>query len=118
MYKRKKYMKKPRSEHESPDSEDYVLLDPESHSKLENVNPGTVTVEGFGLECWDFENTKPWSQTIFVNRSDLPVVRACTLLRRLDEIQKKSAKFGWSPTTEELNLKEFVGTLGIIHYTK
>ncbi|KAK3303068.1 uncharacterized protein B0T15DRAFT_419917 [Chaetomium strumarium] len=117
MYKRKKYIRKPpRSEYESPDSEDYVLLDPESHAKLENANPGTVTVEGFGLECWDFEETKPRSQTIMVNSSKLPVLRACTLLRRLNEIQKKAGKFGWSPTTEELNLKEFVGTLGIVYY--
>jgi tetratricopeptide (TPR) repeat protein len=117
MYKRKKYIRKPqRSEYESPDSEDYVLLDPESHAKLENVNPGTVTVEGFGLECWDFEETKPRSQTIMVNNSKLPVLRASKLLRRLNEIQKKSGKFGWSPTTEELNLKEFVGTLGIVYY--
>ncbi|KAK4144707.1 small glutamine-rich tetratricopeptide repeat-containing protein 2 [Dichotomopilus funicola] len=117
LYKRKKYMMKHRRDkYESPDSEDYVLLDPESHVKLENVNPGTVTVEGFGLECWDFEETKPREQTIFVNRSKLPVLRACRLLRRLNEIQTKSGKFGWSPTTEELNLKEFVGTLGIVYY--
>ncbi|KAL2173144.1 prion-inhibition and propagation-domain-containing protein [Thermothelomyces heterothallicus CBS 202.75] len=117
MYKRKKYMKKPRrSEYESLDSEDYVLLDPESHAKLENVNPGTVTVEGFGIECWDFEETKPRNQTIMINHSKLPVLRASKLLRRLNEIQKKSGKFGWYPTQEELNLKEFVGTLGIVYY--
>jgi hypothetical protein len=94
------------------DSEDYVLLDPESHAKYENINPGTVTVEGFGLEAWDYEETKPRKSTIMVNHSDLPVLPARRLLRRLHDIQKKSGKFGWSPTTEELNLKEFVGTLG------
>ncbi|KAK4244267.1 small glutamine-rich tetratricopeptide repeat-containing protein 2 [Corynascus novoguineensis] len=119
MYKKKKYMKKPRrSEYESPDSEDYVLLDPESHAKLENVNPGTVTVEGFGLECWDFEETKPRNQTILVNHAELPVLRACKLLRRLNQIQKNPGKFGWNPTKEELNLKEFVGTLGIVYYNR
>ncbi|KAH6626043.1 prion-inhibition and propagation-domain-containing protein [Chaetomium sp. MPI-SDFR-AT-0129] len=106
LYKKKKYMMKHHpSKHALPDSEDHVLLDPESHVKLENVNPGTVTVEGFGLECWDFEETKPREQTILVDHSQLPALRACRLLRRLDEIQKKSGKFGWSPITEESTLK-------------
>jgi hypothetical protein len=115
MYKRKKYIKKPsRDKYESPDSEDYALLDPESHAKFENENPGTVTVEGYGLECWDFETTKPSNRdnTIMVNCSKLPVLRAKTLLRRIDELQNHAGKFGWSPDKEELDLKEIIGTLG------
>lgn len=92
-----------------------MLLDPESHVKYENVNPGTVTVEGFGLECWDFENTKPREQTILVNRSDLPVLPARKLLRRVADLQGGTGKFGWNPEAEELNLKEFVGTLGYVN---
>ena len=69
-------------------------------------------MEGFGLECWDYEESKPREVSILVNHSDLPVLKARRLLRRINEIQSKSGKFGWSPTTEELNLKEFVGGLG------
>ncbi|UKZ73400.1 hypothetical protein TrVFT333_001046 [Trichoderma virens FT-333] len=119
IYKRKKYMKKPsRDKYWSHDSEDYALLDPESHVKFENENPGTVTVEGYGLECWDFETTKPRNreQLITVNYSDLPVLPARTLLRRIDDLQNHAGKFGWSPDKEELDLKEVVGTLGIVYY--
>lgn len=117
IFKKKKYIsKRGRGEYDINDSEDYVLFDPESHAKYENVNPGTVTVEGFGLECWDYEESKPREHSIMVNHSNLPVLKARRLLRRLNEIQSKSGKFGWSPTTEELNLKEFVGGLGITYY--
>lgn len=113
MYKRKKYMRKQsRGTYESPDDEDYVLLDAESNLKFENVNPGTVTVEGFGIESWDFENTKPREETIMVNRSSLPVLPARKLLRRMNELQTSPGKFGWNPATEELDLKEIVGTMG------
>ena len=112
MYKKKKYIKKPsRDEYEWLDSEDYVLLDPESFAKFENENPGTVTVEGYGLECWDFEKTKPSDRSILVNCSQLPVLRARTLLRRIDELQNHAVNFGWNPDKEELDLKQIVGTL-------
>ena len=116
MYKKKKYMQRSRDIYES-DSEDYVLLDPESHIKFENVNPGTVTVEGYGLECWDFERLKPGlkdHQTILVNTSHLPVVDAKRLLRRINELQTNPGKFGWNPD-EELDLKQVVGTLGYVN---
>lgn len=115
MYKKKKYIRKPsRDKYGSLDSEDYALLDPESFANFENENPGTITVEGYGLECWDFEKTKPsyMSNTIMVNCSELPVLRARTLLRRIDELQNHEGKFGWNPDKEELDLKEIVGTLG------
>ena len=115
MYKRKKYIRVPTKEkYDLHTSEDYVLLDPESHIKFENENPGTVTVEGYGLECWDFEATKPDNRktTIMVNNSELPSLRARTLLRRINDLQNHEGKFGWSPDKEELDLKEMVGTLG------
>ena len=115
MYKKKKYMRKPpRGKYDMPDSEDYTLLDPESHAKFENENPGTITVEGYALECWDFEKTKPSnrSNTILLNGSGLPALYAKTLLRRIDDLQNHPGKFGWSPDKEELDLKEIVGTLG------
>jgi len=103
--------------YEQLDSEDYVLLDPESHIKFENVNPGTVTVEGYGLECWDFECLKPGmndNHTILVNASSLPVLDAKRLLRRINELQTNPGKFGWN-SDEELDLKQIVGTLGYVN---
>lgn len=115
MYKKKKYMKKwSRDKYDLLDGEDYTLLDPESHAKYENVNPGTVTVEGYGLECWDFEATKPREHTIIVSSAKLPVLPARKLLRRLNDLQRHQGKFGWNPTEEELNLKELVGTMGYV----
>jgi len=115
LYKKKKYMKRSYGDkYEQLDSEDYVLLDPESHIKFENVNPGTVTVEGYGLECWDFECLKPGmndNHTILVNASSLPVLDAKRLLRRINELQTNPGKFGWN-SDEELDLKQIVGTLG------
>jgi hypothetical protein len=108
-------MKKQRRERYSQDTEeDSVLLDVESHKKYENENPGTITVEGFGLECWDYELNfgKKRDDTIFVSYSKLPPVPAKKLLRRLDELQNKSQKFGWNPEHEEADLKEFFGTMG------
>ncbi|KAK4167913.1 small glutamine-rich tetratricopeptide repeat-containing protein 2 [Cladorrhinum sp. PSN259] len=120
MFKKRKYYPKNRrrGEYAGYDSEDYVLLDPEAHPKYEHLNPGTVTVDGFGLECWDYEETKPRQVSIMVNRSDLPVLPARRILRRLHEIQNKSGKFGWNPTAEAFNLIEFVGNLGITYTDK
>lgn len=115
MYKKRKYFRKlNRDKYEGPDSEDYVLLDPEAHLKYEHEYPGTVTVEGYGMECWEFETTKPSKRdlTIMVNYSDLPTLRAKTLLRRVDELQHRPGKFGWHPEKEELDLKAMVGGLG------
>lgn len=105
-------MRKVYREYETLDSEDYVLLDTESHINYENINPGTVTIDGYGLECWAFEDTKVRDMTIMVNYAKLPVLSASTILRRLHELQENRSKFGWSPTEEELDLKDVVGTMG------
>ncbi|KIH89918.1 hypothetical protein SPBR_00098 [Sporothrix brasiliensis 5110] len=107
-YKKTKFMKKARREYETFDDEDYILFDTESHSNYENIQPGTVTVEGYGLECWDFEKTRV-RETILVSYAQLPVLSASTILRRLHEVQENRSKFGWNPTEEELNLKDVVG---------
>jgi hypothetical protein len=75
------------------------------------VNPGTVTVEGFGRECWDYELNvgKKREETILVSYADLPNVPAKKLLRRIDELRCGTSKFGWNPEQEEADLKEFFG---------
>lgn len=116
MYKKKEYMsKRPRDRFATLDAEEHLLFDPESHTKYENINPGTVTVEGYGLECWEFEETKPREVSIMVNHSNLPVLPVRRILRLLDDLQwKNRSKFGWNTTKEKLDLKELVGTLGFV----
>lgn len=98
--------------YETYDSEDYILFDVESHYKYENINPGTVTIDGYGLECWDYEETKPRGITIMINYAQLPELSPSTILRRLHELQEKNrSKFRWSPKKEERDFKDVVGTL-------
>ncbi|KFY19217.1 hypothetical protein V493_08076 [Pseudogymnoascus sp. VKM F-4281 (FW-2241)] len=121
LYRKKKYMKKryrEKDDYAIPDSEDYTLFDAEAHPKYENINPGTVTVEGFGIECWDFEMTKPRNNTIFVNYAKMPNISAAKLLRRIDDLRREGEKIGWNPDEDELDIKEFVGTLGIVYYNQ
>jgi len=64
-----------------------------------------VTVEGFGIECWDFERTKPRNQTILVNYTAMPNIPAAKLLRRLDKLRRGGDRLGWSPDEDELDIK-------------
>jgi tetratricopeptide (TPR) repeat protein len=93
-----------------------VLFDVESNPKYENLNPGTVTVEGFGLEAWNFEEMHyPKEQTLLVNYSDPGNIPARKLLRRIDELQQGHGKFGWNPERDYADLKEFTGDMGITY---
>ena len=109
-------MKKKKEEEYNNTSEDYILLDIESSAKYESINPGTVTVEGFGLECWAYEEKfgKPRSHTIAVSGADMPSLPAKKLLRRLDHLRRGVGKFGWSPIQDEADLKEFTGSMGYV----
>ena len=96
--------------------EDYILLDVESSARYESIHPGTVTIEGFGMECWDYEQKfgKPRDNTFFVNCADMPSLPAKKLLRRLDELRRGVGKFGWNPTREEADIREFTGNMGYV----
>jgi tetratricopeptide (TPR) repeat protein len=82
----------------------------ESDPKYENINPGTVTVEGFGLECWD--HVRPQADTVTFSRGQLPEVEAEKLLRRTDELSHNSYEFGSDFALDEAYPKEFAGDLG------
>lgn len=114
LYRRHTFIKKNRQEGLS--DEDCILLDVESSARYENIHLGTVTVEGFGLECWDYEEKfgKPRDQTIFVSHAKMPDLPAKKLLRRLDELRRGIGKFGWNPTQEEADLREFIGNVGYV----
>ena len=100
-------------------NEDNILLDVESSERYESIHPGTVTVEGFGLECWDYEEEFGKSRevgegTVFVNCADMPSLPAKKLLRRLDELRRGVGKFGQNLTKDEADVREFTGNMGYV----
>jgi hypothetical protein len=104
-----------RDKFDSKTEEDSLLLDVECESRYENVNPGTLTVEGFGMECWDYEehhSDKERDNTVFVDARDLPGIPAKKLLRRIHELQRGGDKFGWNRDKEVADMKELFGITG------
>ncbi|KAJ5682799.1 hypothetical protein N7462_005964 [Penicillium macrosclerotiorum] len=116
-YYKKRYKKRQRRDEygfEDNSEEDGVLFDLESYPKYENVHTGTITVEGFGLEAWEFEELhNDRNNTIMVNYSDPGCIPARKLLRRIDELQTSSAKLGWNPPQDHEDLKEFIDDTGL-----
>lgn len=114
-YKKTKYMRDwSRKRHSVIDSEDNVFFDPEADPQFENANPGTVTVEGYGLECWEFEYQKMAPKRTVINVARLPMLTAGKILRRLDELKRGGRPFGQDLAMDELDLKEIVGDLGYV----
>ena len=107
LYRGHTFRKKNKQERYTTTEEDYILLDVESSERYESIHLGTVTVEGFGLECWDYEEKfgKPRGNTIFANQSEMPSLPAKKLLRRLDELRRGGGKFGWNPTQDEVDVR-------------
>lgn len=97
--------------------DDNVLFSVESNSEYENVNAGTVTVKGFALDAWDYEDTHyPRESTVLVNASDPGSIDAKKLLRRIDELQKGPNKLGWNRERDLMDMREFTGDMGITYY--
>lgn len=76
LYFKKTYTKKAKEDFSEYSDESSVLLDVECHSRHQNINPGTVTVEGFGMECWGYEDSfgKLQENLTLVSYADLPVI--------------------------------------------
>lgn len=109
-------MKKNNEEMAIYTTQDYVQLGFESSARYESIHPGTVMVEGFGMECWDYEEKfgKPRSNPILVDDSDMPSFPAKKLLRRLDQLRRGVEKFGLNPTQDEEDLRELTGSMGYV----
>src|SRR6218665_3489148 len=110
-------MKPSASKYSTDTDEDGVLFDVESNPKYEHIYPGTCTIEGFGMEAWDYELSfgRPRDNTVFVSYATLPDVSAKQLIRRIDELQNSlGSKFGWAPNKEKHDLEEFYGNMGYI----
>jgi hypothetical protein len=107
IYRKKTYLLKTREDEDIPNAEDVLLFDVESYPKYDNVNPGTVTIEGWGLECWECqEKLKPHSISIISNRAELPKLTTKQLVRRLFELSPRS-EYRWSQERDDEALEEF-----------
>lgn len=92
-----------------PTLEDETLFDLESDPTYDGVHPGTITVEGLGLEAWSYEEDFPSSrlnqyrtESYFLPRiRDVPL-RA--LLHRFHELQDPDYTFEPHPTGGEAEL--------------
>ena len=96
---------------DADETEVNTYIDAECNPRYENVNPGTVNLEGFGAECWDYEEHYGSRQGIpyGVNLCPLSIPRTEQLLRRLDELRRNEPKVGVDPDQDERDLQEFVG---------
>ncbi|KAJ0422347.1 hypothetical protein BJY00DRAFT_311068 [Aspergillus carlsbadensis] len=116
-YLKRKYMQSlPDTNWAFRDDEDSTLLDVECYTYYESrACPGTVTLEGFGLECWEAIE----SQTIDVPVSDvpLPIIPLSKLLRRVDELRSGAVELGQDPDKDLCDLLEMLGDDGIRPYT-
>jgi len=88
-----------------------VLFNVESYPKYEHVYPGTLTLEGFGLEGWTYEETHhpKGDRSIMVSCADPGSIEGKQLLLRIHELQTSLPKWGWAPDEDRENLIEFMG---------
>ncbi|KAK0383978.1 hypothetical protein NLU13_8067 [Sarocladium strictum] len=113
-YWKKRYMTmagRKRMDYDYHTEEGSVLFDVESYQHFENIHPGTVTVEGFALEAWSYEeNHHPkGDKTIFVSCADPGPIEGKQLLRRVHELQTSLPKWGWATEEDRESLIEFMG---------
>jgi hypothetical protein len=112
-YWKKKYMKAlPADTHWAfRDDEDSTLLDVECYTYYESEScPGTVTLEGFGLECWDAIESHTIS--VPVSYAPLPTIPMPKLLRRVDELRKGDSELGRDSEKDLRDLSEMLGDEG------
>ncbi|KAL2782763.1 hypothetical protein BJX66DRAFT_345547 [Aspergillus keveii] len=117
-YWKKKFMKAlPADTHWAfRDDEDSTLLDVECYTYYESqLCPGTITLEGFGLECWDAIDSHTISVPVSYVR--LPTIPMAKLLRRVDELRREDVELGQDPEKDLWDLGEMLGDEGIQPYT-
>ncbi|PGG97861.1 hypothetical protein GX51_07103 [Blastomyces parvus] len=116
LYHREQYMKTPpfRPFYRST-SEEVVFFDMESDPRYQHVYPGTLTVEGFGLEAWKYadEHSGPKysHKTAFLQK--MPAVSMTKLLRRFEELQCLDRPFGLNIQEDALDIREIFGDSGL-----
>ncbi|KAL2841154.1 hypothetical protein BJY01DRAFT_249685 [Aspergillus pseudoustus] len=116
-YRKRKFMKElPDTNWAWTDDEDATLLDVECYAYYESPSViGTVTLEGFGLECW--AHTEPQILSVPVSYAQVPEIPLRKLLRRMDELRSGEEELGQHRGRDLWNLLEMVGDEGLSDYT-
>ncbi|OAX79149.1 hypothetical protein ACJ72_06534 [Emergomyces africanus] len=112
LYHRPQFMKRPPFRpFYNHTSEARVLFDIECEPRYSNVNPGTITVEGFGLETWKYANEH--SGPKYSHKSailpKMPEPSMTKFLRRFEELQNFDRPFGLNKQEDELDIRELFG---------
>ncbi|GIZ42889.1 hypothetical protein CKM354_000613700 [Cercospora kikuchii] len=109
-YHKKKFIKKlKKSEYDNDGEEDGVFFDPETSPKYENVNTGTVTLEGFALEVWDYEEVYGIKrENTFLVSTATMAIPAERLLRRLEELRTETHRLGQNVQEDYYDLHDFL----------
>ncbi|KAL3482042.1 hypothetical protein BJX99DRAFT_243378 [Aspergillus californicus] len=96
------------------DHEDALLFDPEIYPEYTHLHPGTVTLDGYALDCWEWEVLYGRSNTLerlLVPTHSIPGLKAAQLLRRVAELQSMTRvqDLGWDSIRDEADLIEIMG---------
>ncbi|KAL3462101.1 hypothetical protein BJX64DRAFT_299733 [Aspergillus heterothallicus] len=100
------------------DQEDALLFDPEIYPEYTHLHPGTVTLDGYALDCWEWEVLHGGGNTherLFVPAHSMPGLKAAQLLRRVVELQSTTRvqDLGWDDIRDEADLIEVTGQGGV-----
>lgn len=115
LYKKKRFIRTEGKDigRYTENSEDSVLFDVESHPEYENINPGTVSADGFALDAWDYEETHhPRWHRVRVACMDVNSIPIKRLNRRVHELKTDTGELGWDPQKRLLDLVEFFPEIG------
>ncbi|KAJ0423185.1 hypothetical protein BJY00DRAFT_310313 [Aspergillus carlsbadensis] len=91
-----------------------VFTEIESDSRYLNMHPATITVEGFGRECWNYEQTvrNPYNIETTTNECKHTFAFA-RLEERMVELEKQAQRtIGLDRAADDKEVMEFVGDLG------
>ncbi|KAL3483559.1 hypothetical protein BJX62DRAFT_249348 [Aspergillus germanicus] len=110
----KKFIKNPDDAYGSyVDYEDALYFDCEADPAYHHVHPGTLTIHGFGLDCWDYVEETKYGLAIVrrgyvdVEPTPLPGASVKQLLRRVDDLKKRrAAKFGLYGESQDYFVEE------------
>jgi hypothetical protein len=80
------------------------------------VHRGTITVEGFGRECWNYEQAVNDPYSLELTPNPCPHKFVFTRLQdRMIELENKDLrKIGLDRTADAWEIMEFVGDLGCV----
>ncbi|KAL3450510.1 hypothetical protein BJX65DRAFT_315974 [Aspergillus insuetus] len=95
------------------DYEDALYFDCEADPAYHHAYPGTLTIHGYGLDCWDYVEETKYGLAIVrrgyadVEPTPLPGASVKQLLRRVDDLKKRRAdKFGLYGESQDYFVEE------------